>query len=270
MNLPVLSIPMPPAELPIQIPELVHPFVVHFAVALPFLIILFELVNLFAKKRTLGVLSFVYMVLLTLILYAALLTGSTDAQAAKVSLGADAKALLSEHKQWAIYLFYASVVLMLIKLLSVMVRKTPLRVFFLLVLFLYAAATLATGKRGGELVYHYGVNVGEKKITTGAPAPAAEQAAPAEKKESTEATPAVKSEASAPAEEKTETPVVEEKAPAAAETPTTAESGEAKGETPAADTQEEAKTSAGEATQPGEAPEAPNSPEAPTEQPAAQ
>ena len=270
MNLPELAIPMPPAELPLQIPDLVHPFVVHFAIALPFLIILFELVNLFAKKRTLGVLSFVYMVLLTLILYAALLTGSADAQAAKASLSAEAKALLGEHKQWAVYLFYASVVLMLIKLLSVMVRKTPLRVFFLIVLFLYAAATLATGKRGGELVYHYGVNVGEKKVSTTAPAPAVEQAAPAEKKESEAVAPAAKSEANAPAEEKTETPATEEKAPAAAETPA-AQSDEAKGETPAASTAEEhAKAPSEEAAQPSEAPEAPNAPEAPAEHPAAQ
>ena len=169
MTLPELPIPMPPADFPLHIPELMHPLIVHFAIALPFLILLLELVNLATRKRTIGVTSFAFMVLLTIILYAALLTGSTDAQAAKATMSAGAKEMLAEHKQWAVYLFYASVVLMLIKLLSVLVRKTPLRVFFFIVLMLFAAATLATGKRGGALVYTYGVNVGVKKAVIAAP-----------------------------------------------------------------------------------------------------
>ncbi|WP_457605862.1 DUF2231 domain-containing protein [Nitratifractor sp.] len=204
MTLPTLPIPELPAELMPPIPELVHPFVVHFAIALPFLIILMELINLAVRKRTIGVLSFVYMVLLTLVLYAALLTGSTDGQAAKDSLDAATKALLSDHKQWAIYLFYASVLLMLFKLLSVLVRKTPLRVLFLIILFLFAAATLATGKRGGALVYEHGVNVGVKKSSAAAPA-----AAPAEEMKKEESAPAAaetskEETSSAPAAEKPE------------------------------------------------------------------
>ena len=229
MSLPELPIPMPPATFPLHVPEMVHPFIVHFAIALPFFIILFELVNLFAKKRTLGILSFVFMVILSGILYAAMLTGNADAEAAKAALGADAKALLAEHKQWGIYLFYASVVLMLIKLFSVMIRKTPMRVFFLIVLFLYAAATLATGKRGGDLVYTYGVNVGKKAGQSTVKKPAAAEAKATEEKPAptAEATEAKASEAEA----------VETKAPEAPVAAPSEEvkSGEASAEAPAAE-----------------------------------
>ncbi|WP_456433744.1 DUF2231 domain-containing protein [Nitratifractor sp.] len=159
MQLPELPIPLPPAAWGIHIPETIHPLVVHFAVALPFLILLLELVNLFVRRRILGVTSFGFMVLLTLVLYATVVTGATDAKAALDTLGTEAKGALADHKQWGTYLFYASVVLMLVKLLSVLVRKTGVRVFFFIVLLLFAAATLATGKRGGALVYRYGVNV---------------------------------------------------------------------------------------------------------------
>ena len=206
MTLPELPIPMPPAEFPLHIPELVHPLVVHFAIALPFLILLLELVNIATRKRTIGVTSFAFMVLLTMILYSALLTGSTDAQAAKAAMSAEAKTMLAEHKQWAVYLFYASVVLMLIKLLSVLVRKTPLRVFFFIVLMLFAAATLATGKRGGALVYTYGVNVGAKK--TAVAAPSAEAKAEARKEEASVPETAQEEPAS---EEKSAAPASEEK-----------------------------------------------------------
>ena len=241
MTLPELPIPMPPTTFPLQVPEAVHPFIVHFAVALPFFIILIELVNLFSKKRTLGVLSFVFMVILTLILYAALLTGKTDAETAKAAMGADTKALLLEHKQWGIYLFYASVVLMLIKLLSVLIRNTPMRFFFLLVLFLFAAATLATGKRGGELVYTHGVNVGKKAATSVSAAPEAK--APEAQKAEAAPVPAA-TEKSEPEVEK-KAAAVEEAKPEAAAAPTTEEV-PAVEEAPKAENPEETEKASGE------------------------
>ena len=159
MNLPELSIPLPPPGLSVEIPDMMHPLAVHFAVAIPFVLIVIELINLFTKKRAIGVMSFLLMLLLSAVLYAALLTGSTDAQAAKAALGDEAHAILQQHKEWGIYLFYASLGLVAVKILSVLWRRTVVRLFLLIVLFLFAAATLATAKKGGELVYRYGVNV---------------------------------------------------------------------------------------------------------------
>ncbi|WP_456428879.1 DUF2231 domain-containing protein [Nitratifractor sp.] len=213
MNLPQLPIVMPPADFPIHIPEMMHPLVVHFVVALPFIIILLELINLFAKKRSIGVISFVLLLLLSGIIYAALLTGLADAKAIETSLGADAKALLTQHKLYGVYLFYASILLVIFKLLAVMIRGTATRVLMLILLILFAAGTLATAKRGGELVYRYGAHV-----HTSAAAPATVKA-PAQTAEPASAASEVKKaqgEASKSPEGNMETPKsVEEMTPAA-------------------------------------------------------
>lgn len=157
MQLPPLTIPQVP--LPFEIPGMIHPLFVHFAIALPLLVLIIELINLFSKKRTLGVLSFFLMLLITGIFVAAYLTGVTDGKAAKAFLSPEAKEMLAAHKQLGIYLVYASGILLLFKLFSVLVRKTPIRILFFLVLVLFVAAVLNEGKKGGELVYQYGVNV---------------------------------------------------------------------------------------------------------------
>lgn len=157
MQLPPLTIPQVP--LPFEIPGMIHPLFVHFAIALPLLVLIIELINLFSKKRTLGVLSFFLMLLITGIFVAAYLTGVTDGKAAKAFLSPEAKEILTAHKQLGIYLVYASGILLLFKLFSVLVRKTPIRILFFLVLVLFVAAVLNEGKKGGALVYQYGVNV---------------------------------------------------------------------------------------------------------------
>lgn len=157
MQLPPLTIPQVP--LPFEIPGMIHPLFVHFAIALPLLVLIIELINLFSKKRTLGVLSFFLMLLITGIFVAAYLTGVTDGKAAKAFLSPEAKEMLAAHKQLGIYLVYASGILLLFKLFSVLVRKTPIRILFFLVLVLFVAAVLNEGKKGGALVYQYGVNV---------------------------------------------------------------------------------------------------------------
>ena len=157
MTLPPVSIPHIP--LPFQIPEMIHPLLVHFSIALPIVIIILEIINLFTKRRTLGVLSFAFMVLLTIVLLMAYMTGVTDGQLAKELLSPEAKDALVAHKQLGIYIFYASVILMLFKLFSIVVRKTIMRVLFLVVLLVFTAAIFNEGKKGGELVYQYGVNV---------------------------------------------------------------------------------------------------------------
>ena len=157
MNLPPLVIPNIP--LPIEIPQILHPIFVHFAIALPVVVLLLEIINLFSKKRTVGVLSFVFMVLISVVFLAAYLTGSTDGKAAIDALSPQAKETLLAHKQLGIYLVYASGVLMLFKLFSVLIRKVVFRVLFFLALILFVVAVFNEGKKGGELVYQHGVNV---------------------------------------------------------------------------------------------------------------
>jgi len=157
MTLPPLTLPVIP--LPFEIPQMIHPLAVHFAIALPIMVLLLELINLFVKKRTIGVLSFFFMVLIAAVFVAAYLTGATDGKEAKVFLTAEAKEALAGHRQLGIYLVYASGLLMLFKLFSVLIRKTVIKVLFFLVLIVFTASVLNEGKKGGALVYQYGVNV---------------------------------------------------------------------------------------------------------------
>jgi len=157
MTLPPLALPTIP--LPFEIPLMVHPVLVHFAIALPVVVLLLELINLFAKKRTIGVLSFLLMVLIAVVFFAAYLSGAADGKEAKAFLSAEAKEALTGHKQLGVYLVYASGLLMLFKLFSVMIRKTAIKVLFFLVLIVFTVSVFNEGKKGGALVYQYGVNV---------------------------------------------------------------------------------------------------------------
>ena len=253
MALPALTIPNFP--LPFKVPVDIHPCVIHLAVALPIVIVLMEIVNLVVKKRTLGVFSFVLMILLALILFAAYLTGSVDADNAKAALTGDAKTLFEAHKLQGIYLVYGAAVLVLIKLLSVLIRKTAMRVIFLIFLLAFTALTVNTAKKGKELVFTYGINV--KAVKSAVPAPAAEATMKEE---------APKTE-SAPAPEAAAAPAAQAES-ASAEMPKAAETmeksaAEAKQKTEAAvekaaETVEAPKTQAAPT-----APEAPEAPEAP-------
>ena len=235
MALPTVSIPSFP--LPFHVPVDIHPCVVHLAVALPIVVLLMELVNLVAKKRALGVFSFVLMSLLAVVLFGAYLTGTADArQAGSLLESGEVKSLFEVHKNQGIYLVYGALVLLAIKLLSVLVRKTPMRVVFLLFLIAFTALTINTAKKGKGLVFEYGVNV----KTASAPA-ASESQAPVAAEPATEApkaegvnTPeapaeAEKSEPVAPETE--EKPASTPQAPAAESTPTAEEKPVPEGET---------------------------------------
>ena len=157
MTLPPLSIPNIP--LPFEIPGMMHPLLAHFAIVLPVVVLLLELINLFTKKRTVGVLSFFFMVLAVIVFFVAYLTGTTDGKMAKEFLSPEAKDALIAHKQLGIYLVYASGLVLLFKLFSILIRKTVIKILFFLVLLVFVVSIFNEGKKGGELVYQYGVNV---------------------------------------------------------------------------------------------------------------
>jgi len=157
MSLPALTIPEIP--IPIQIPELIHPAIVHFVIAIPVVILLLEIYNLGVKRRSISVFSFLLLLIVAVALFGAYLTGGIDGQAAvDAGLSSVGKADLKEHKLLGVYLVYASVGLVLFKLLFMAIRKTIGRILFILILGGFIATTLYQGKEGGELVYKYGAN----------------------------------------------------------------------------------------------------------------
>jgi len=157
MELPALKLPT--IELPFDIPTLLHPPVDHFAIAIPVLVLIIEIINLFAKKRAIGVISFVLLVIGMVAAVAAYFTGLHDGSEAFDALTQAGQAELKEHKLLGTYLMLASAVVVLFKLLSSMVRRGMVKGLYLLILVLFVAGILKQGKDGGELVYEYGANV---------------------------------------------------------------------------------------------------------------
>ena len=157
MTLPSISIPEIP--LPIQLTELLHPAIIHFAIAIPVVIFLLEIYNLGAKRKSISAFSFFLLIVVAVVMFGAYLTGGIDGKAAiDAGLSSDGVAHLKEHKLLGTYLVYASLGLLVFKLLFMAIRKTVAKLIFILILGGFIAVTLYQGKEGGELVYEYGAN----------------------------------------------------------------------------------------------------------------
>lgn len=153
--LPAIDIPI---TLPFELPVLLHPPLVHFAMVLPVVILLLEFVNLFMKKRAVSVVSLSFLTLLVVVLFGAFFTGKVDGSEAYSAMTGDAKEILKEHKLLGTYLAYASLVLLVLKFLN-LTKSGALKVLYMLALVGFVFATLHQGKEGGELVFKHGTNV---------------------------------------------------------------------------------------------------------------
>jgi len=157
-------IKIPEIPLPFEIPALMHPPVDHFIIALPIVVLLLELVNLFAKKRAIGVVSFFLLILTVVAAVAAYLTGTVDGKAAWDLLAEVGQSELKDHKVLGTYLMLASGVVLVFKLLSSMIQRGLMKALYLFVLIFFVVGILKQGKEGGELVYKHGANVQIVKV----------------------------------------------------------------------------------------------------------
>ncbi|MGB6020246.1 MAG: DUF2231 domain-containing protein [Sulfurimonadaceae bacterium] len=156
MNLPAITIPI---EIPDVIPLLLHPVAVHFAVVLPLVILILELINLITKRKALSVSVYILFVLLLLVFVAAYATGVTDGKEAGPLLSDDGTAALKAHKLLGVYLVYLTLLPLGLKVLSLFVNKGWSRALYSVGLVALIALTFFQAKKGGELVYGYGANV---------------------------------------------------------------------------------------------------------------
>ena len=118
-----------------------------------------EIINLFAKKRAIGIISFFLLILTVVAAIAAYLTGTADGKAAWDLLSEVGQSELKDHKVLGTYLMLASGVVLVFKLLSAMINRGLMKALFLFVLIFFVVGILKQGKEGGELVYTHGANV---------------------------------------------------------------------------------------------------------------
>ena len=159
MTLPVIPLPF---AVPEVIPVLLHPVVVHFAVVLPLVILILELINLITKRKSLTITIYVLFVLLVAVFVGALATGVIDGKNGGLLMSDEGLEHLKSHKLIGIYLMYLSVVPILLKLITLAVKKPWAKAIYLLSFVAIITLTLYQAKEGGELVYEYGLNVEAK------------------------------------------------------------------------------------------------------------
>lgn len=157
MELPAIKLPA--IELPFDIPTLMHPPVDHFAIAIPILVLLIEIINLIVKKRAIGVLSFALLAVGAAAMVAAYFTGVHDGKEAFDALSQAGQSELKEHKLMGSYLVVASMVVLAFKMLSALIKRGMMKILYFLVLLVFIVGVLKQGKDGGELVYEFGANV---------------------------------------------------------------------------------------------------------------
>jgi len=131
MALPIISIPEIP--LPSSITDFISTYLgaylVHFIVVLPVIVLLLELYNLGTKRRSISLFSLFMLITLALLMVAFYLNGSTE--------------LIT------VYLVYASLALLVFKLLFMALRKTIGRVIFAIMIGGFAFVTLLQVNKGG-------------------------------------------------------------------------------------------------------------------------
>jgi len=215
MTLPALPFKIPEIPLPFDIPALMHPPVAHFIIAIPVIILLLEIINLFAKKRAIGVVSFFLLILTVVAGITAYYSGGVDGKAAWDLLSSDGQTELKAHKLFGTYLVMASVIVVLFKLISSLVQRGLVKFIYLLVLIVFVVGILKQGKEGGELVYVHGANVKIVKTMDDAMFDLKDELADYQEEEKEAEEEAAKAEAEAKATEETakkaaaETPAVE-------------------------------------------------------------
>ncbi|MDA3947332.1 MAG: hypothetical protein PF439_11705 [Helicobacteraceae bacterium] len=160
MDLPIISLPV---QVPELMPLLLHPVAVHFAVVLPLVILILELINLVTKRKALTVTVYLLFALLLAVLTATYMTGVTDGKEAGPLLSDEGMAALKSHKLIGIYLIYLALVPIVLKAVTLFVKKPWVRIIYLLSFIGVISLTVFQAKEGGELVYNYGANVSSQQ-----------------------------------------------------------------------------------------------------------
>ncbi|WP_281950539.1 DUF2231 domain-containing protein [Nitrosophilus kaiyonis] len=146
-------------KLPFELPLLMHPITVHFAIAIPIVILILELFNLIVKRPSITRFTTSFLFIIILIYIVAFFAGKSDGGHAFSLLSTEGQEELKTHKLLGMYLVYLSVIVFIVKVISIFVKKEWMIGIYFLILLAFIGLTLKQGKDGGELVYKYGANV---------------------------------------------------------------------------------------------------------------
>lgn len=150
---------MPNLPAGINIPEMLHPMIVHFAIAIPVILLLLEIANFIFRRKSLGFINFILMLLTFVVFVLAYYTGIADYSSAKDLMSPEAEELLISHRNLGIALIYGSGIILLIKLFGFATQKFFLKLLFFIGILAFLFGIFKVGQMGGKLVYNHGTNV---------------------------------------------------------------------------------------------------------------
>jgi len=136
---------------------LIHPSVVHFAVALPVITSVFGLLYLATRKEALSKTTALMLILTALVMIVAWYTGSKAGPKIFDYLSSDGKHELLEHKSLGMYLAIAFSVIAVIQFLGSQLKKFAVEVIGILLLLGATAMVFVQEGHGSHIVYNYGM-----------------------------------------------------------------------------------------------------------------
>jgi len=160
MELPNISLPFNVLD---TIPLLIHPIMVHFAVVLPLIIVMLELINLITKRKSLTISVYILFGLLLVVYVGAYMSGVTDAQEASLFMSDEGVVALKSHKLVGIYLIYLTLIPIVFKVVTIFVQKPWSRIAYIVSFIGVLTLSFFQAKSGGELVFTYGANVSSQQ-----------------------------------------------------------------------------------------------------------
>jgi uncharacterized membrane protein len=144
-----------------------HPAIVHFAVVLPILTLVFEALFLYSKNETYSKVAFVLAIFSAIFVIAAWYSGGILQQTSEniyPLLNDEGKEELKEHAKLGFILAIVMSALAILKIIAYKLQKQILEIVFLVAMVALVATTLKQGKDGGELVYEFSAGIPTKVL----------------------------------------------------------------------------------------------------------
>ena len=138
---------------------LLHPPLVHFAIALPLVALIFQIAYMITKNEAHSKYAARILAFGAIMIVAAWYTGGQDGQNAYPLLDAEGQKDLLAHKGYGLYVMVATLVIAAIKFTACKIKNGVLEAGSLLLIISLVGMIGYQGSTGGEIVYKHGGNV---------------------------------------------------------------------------------------------------------------
>ena len=138
---------------------LLHPPLVHFAISLPVLALVFQLAFSITNNYLYSQWSARTLIIAAIVMVAAWYTGGAEGSDVYPLLSEEGQTTLKEHKNLGTYIMGSTVALAVIKFIACRSRNVILETIIFLGLLSLSSALAYQGLLGGDVVYKHGANV---------------------------------------------------------------------------------------------------------------